>query len=327
MESVADEVHASFDLSSGPLLKAVLFDGPQPHLFIVVHHLVVDGVSWRILLDDLETAYRQALQDKPIDLGSKTTSFQDWSVKLLNHAKTGGFDHELPFWTSTQVTDLPLGQPTTGTIDSVSFLLDAADTDALLRGAPTKYRTGINDVLLAACAWSLSQWSGNDRVSIDLEGHGREDVFDDVDLSRTVGWFTTMYPVTLEVSAGTWRDTVKSVRRQLRTIPNNGFAYGALRYLTDHLPPTPHPRISFNYLGQFDSVGTTESSLYRAIHTSIGQEQDDSAPPEHLIDIVGEVGDGRLAFSWYFRGNLKSTVEPIVTAFASALRAIAEECR
>jgi amino acid adenylation domain-containing protein/non-ribosomal peptide synthase protein (TIGR01720 family) len=327
MESVADEVHASFDLSSGPLLKAVLFDGPQPHLFIVVHHLVVDGVSWRILLDDLETAYRQALQDKPIDLGSKTTSFQDWSVKLLNHAKTGGFDHELPFWTSTQVTDLPLGQPTTGTIDSVSFLLDAADTDALLRGAPTKYRTGINDVLLAACAWSLSQWSGNDRVSIDLEGHGREDVFDDVDLSRTVGWFTTMYPVTLEVSAGTWRDTVKSVRRQLRTIPNNGFAYGALRYLTDHLPPTPHPRISFNYLGQFDSAGTTESSLYRAIHTSIGQEQDDSAPPEHLIDIVGEVGDGRLAFSWYFRGNLKSTVEPVVTAFASALRAIAEECR
>jgi amino acid adenylation domain-containing protein/non-ribosomal peptide synthase protein (TIGR01720 family) len=327
MESVADEVHASFNLSTGPLIKAVLFDGPQPHLFIVAHHLVVDGVSWRILLDDLETAYHQALQEKPVDLGSKTTSFQDWSAKLRNHAEAGGFDHELPFWASTEVADLPLGHPSTGPIDSVSFLLDAADTDALLRGAPTKYRTGINDVLLAACAWSLSQWSGNGRVSIDLEGHGREDIFDDVDLSRTVGWFTTMYPVTVDVPTGTWRDIVKSVRRQLRTIPNNGFAYGALRYLTDHLPPTPHPQVSFNYLGQFDSTGATESGLYRATHTSIGQEQDDSAPPEHLIDIVGEVGDGRLAFSWYFRSNLKSTVEPVVAAFETALRTIAKECR
>jgi amino acid adenylation domain-containing protein/non-ribosomal peptide synthase protein (TIGR01720 family) len=327
MESVADEVHASFDLSTGPLLKAVLFDGPRPHLFIVVHHLAVDGVSWRILLDDLETAYHQALREEPIDLGAKTTSFQDWSVKLQSRTQAGGFDHELPFWAATETTELPVDHPATGPADSVSFLLDAADTDALLRGAPTKYRTGINDVLLAACAWSLTRWTGTDRVSVDLEGHGREDIFDDVDLSRTVGWFTTMYPVTLEVPTGSWRDVVKSVRRQLRAIPNNGFAYGALRYLTDRLPPAPSPQISFNYLGQFDSTGTTESGLYRAVHTSIGHEQDDSAPPEHLIDIVGEVGDGNLAFSWYFRTSLKSTVEPVVTAFETALRAIAEECR
>ncbi|MET0236256.1 MAG: non-ribosomal peptide synthase/polyketide synthase [Kibdelosporangium sp.] len=325
MESVADEVHASFDLSTGPLLKAVLFDGPRPHLFIAVHHLVVDGVSWRIMLDDLDTAYHQALQGKDIDLGPKSTSLRDWSVRLGDHARSGGFDHELGFWAATEVATLPIDHH--GPVDSVSVLLDEADTDALLRGAPTKYRTGINDVLLAACAWSLSQWSGEQQVSIDLEGHGREDVFEDVDLTRTVGWFTTMFPVSLRVPAGDWRDIVKSVRRQLRAVPGNGFGYGALRYLTDRLPPGPRPQVSFNYLGQFDSAGSARSGLYRAVHTSIGREQDESAPPEHLIDVVGEVGDGRLGFSWYFRGDMRSTVELLVAGFAEALRAVAQECR
>ncbi|MBP2319885.1 amino acid adenylation domain-containing protein/non-ribosomal peptide synthase protein (TIGR01720 family) [Kibdelosporangium banguiense] len=327
MQAVADEVHASFDLDRGPLIKAVLFDGPAPHLFVVAHHLVVDGVSWRILLDDLDTAYHQARQGKAIDLSSKTTSFRDWSARLSSHARSGGFDHELEFWTHAAVTELPVAHQATGPAESVSFLLDAADTDALLRGAPATYRTGINDVLLAACAWTLSQWSSGERVSIDLEGHGRADVFDDVDLSRTVGWFTTMFPVSLDVPAGSWRDIVKSVRRQLRSIPGDGLGYGALRYLTDRLPSGPRPQVSFNYLGQFNSASAMESGLYRAVRTSIGREQDESAPPEHLIDIVGEAGYGKLGFSWYFPGDLRSIVEDLADRFAGALRAIAGECR
>jgi non-ribosomal peptide synthase protein (TIGR01720 family) len=180
-------------------------------------------------------------------------------------------------------------------------------------------------VLLAASAWALSQWTGRSQVSIDLEGHGREDVFDEVDLSRTVGWFTTMFPVSLSVPSGGWRDVVKSVRRQVRAIPGNGFGYGALRYLTDSLPLVPRPQVSFNYLGQFESGGS--SGLYRAVLPSIGQEQDAAAEPEHLIDIVGEVGDGRLGFSWYFHRHQRSTIESLVDDFASALRSIAGECR
>jgi len=323
VEQVADAVHASFSLAEGPLLKAVLFDGPDPKLLLVAHHLVVDGVSWRILLDDLETGYDHG------DLGAKTTSFRDWSLRLNSYAEEGAFDTELPFWSRTNDTPIPVDHDRTGGgVDSVSVLLDAADTDALLRGAPTTYRTGVNDVLLAACAWALSQWTGAERVSVDLEGHGREELFDDVDLARTVGWFTTMFPVCLDVPTGGWRDVVKSVRRQMRAVPGNGLGYGALRYLTGRLPAGPQPQVSFNYLGQFDSGGT-ESGLYRETLTSIGREQDESAPPEHLIDVVGEVGDGRLAFSWYFRTDrhTRATIEGVVAKFAEALRGIAGECR
>ncbi|ALG07358.1 non-ribosomal peptide synthetase [Kibdelosporangium phytohabitans] len=330
MEEVADSVHASFDLGSGPLLKAVLFDGPAPHLLLVAHHLVVDGVSWRVLLDDLDTAYQQALRGDPADLGPKTTSFRDWSHKLTEYVEGGGLDQELDFWSGVRVVDLPADQPSAGAaepVDSVGTLLSAEDTDALLRGAPVAYRTGLHDVLLAACTWAFGEGA---TVSIDLEGHGREDVIDDVDLSRTVGWFTSMYPVTVTVPTGGWRDIVKTVRRQLRAVPRNGFGYGPLRYLTDRLPPVPRPQVSFNYLGQFDSGGgEAGSGLYRAVKTSIGRDQDESAQPEHLIDIVGEIGDGRLGFTWYFRtdSHRRGTVTALVDRFTTALRAMAEECR
>ncbi|ONI88959.1 non-ribosomal peptide synthetase [Actinosynnema sp. ALI-1.44] len=334
-EEVADSVHASFDLGSGPLLKAVLFDGPAPHLLLVAHHLVVDGVSWRVLLDDLDTAYQQALRGDPVDLGPKTTSFLDWSRRLTEHVDSGGLDQEIDFWSGVRVIDLPVDQEidsATDPVDSVGTLLSAEDTDALLRGAPVAYRTGLHDVLLAACAWAFGE---NGTVSIDLEGHGREDVLDDVDLSRTVGWFTSMYPVTVTVPGGSWRDIVKAVRRQLRAVPRNGFGYGPLRYLTDRLPPVARPRISFNYLGQFDSGsaekggGEPGSGLYRAVKTSIGRDQDEAARPEHLIDVVGEIGDGRLGFTWYFRTDAfrHTTVTDLVERFTSALRAMAEECR
>nr|WP_042194612.1 non-ribosomal peptide synthetase [Kibdelosporangium sp. MJ126-NF4]CEL21436.1 FIG01294969: hypothetical protein [Kibdelosporangium sp. MJ126-NF4]CTQ95997.1 FIG01294969: hypothetical protein [Kibdelosporangium sp. MJ126-NF4] len=351
-EAIADSVHASFDLGTGPLLKAVLFDGPQPHLLVVVHHLVVDGVSWRVLLDDLDTAYHQVLRGDPIDLGAKTTSFRDWAHRLAEHVDSGGLDQEIAFWSGVRVIDLPVDNPPSacnqcglccaegtegglrcaacGGVESVGMLLSAEDTGALLRGAPTAYRTGLHDVLLAACTWALSERADGDLVSIDLEGHGREDILDDVDLSRTVGWFTSMFPVSVAVPNGSWRDIVKAVRRQLRAVPRNGFGYGPLRYLTDRLPPTPRPQVSFNYLGQFDSGGAdTATRLYRAVKTSIGREQDESAQPEHLIDIVGEVGDGRLGFTWYFRTDAyrRGTVEAMVDRFSHALRAMAEECR
>ncbi|MEV4314210.1 non-ribosomal peptide synthase/polyketide synthase [Actinocrispum sp. NPDC049592] len=328
IEGVADVAHASFDLAAGPLVKAVLFTGERPKLLIVVHHLVVDGVSWRILLDDLNTAYQQAVAGTGISLGAKTTSFQDWSRRLTEFVGDGGLDDQVPFWEKASVQPLPVdlddGQ---GSIDSVSVLLTAEETDALLRGAPTAYRTGIHDVLLAASAWALADWAGDSRVSLALEGHGREDIVDGADLSRTVGWFTTMFPVSVTVPAGGWREIVKSVRRQIRAVPSNGFGYGALRYLTDRLPPSPQPQVSFNYLGQFDSGGAF--GLYRGVLPSIGREQDAAAPPAHLIDIVGEVGEGRLGFSWYYRTDRyrRSTMEQLVARFAGALREMAGECR
>ena len=221
MEKVADEVHASFDIERGPLLKAVLFtqrEGRPRYLFLAAHHLVIDAVSWHILLDDLEMAYRQALSGQPVDLGSATTSYQDWAKRLGEHVAAGKLDAELDYWAAAlggsvalpvdrapadpriRVQAVPVQEVP---VQAVPVRLDAEETDALLRRAPTAYRTRINDVLLAALAWALSRWTGRPRVGIDLEGHGREDLLDGVDLSRTVGWFTTVYPVVLDVPGQT----------------------------------------------------------------------------------------------------------------------------
>ncbi|RKT55884.1 non-ribosomal peptide synthase/polyketide synthase [Saccharothrix australiensis] len=319
LEAFADEVHAGFDLGTGPLLRAVLFREPdRSSLLLVAHHLVVDGVSWRILLDDLETAYRGG------DLGAKTTSFQEWARRLRDHVAAGGFDAEVDHWAKP----LPVLPRATTPAEVVTLELDEDDTAALLRGAPAAYRTRINDVLLAALAWALSRWTGSETVSVDLEGHGREDLFDGVDLSRTVGWFTTVFPVELTVPEGDWRTRVKAVRRQLRSVPGNGIGYGALRQ-HGRLPAGGVPLVAFNYLGQFDPGSAEAEGLYRAVLPSIGREHDPADHGEHLIDVVGEAGGGRLGFSWYHHPDAHpaDVVRGVVADFAAALRAIAEDCR
>ncbi|MFY9808631.1 MAG: condensation domain-containing protein, partial [Pseudonocardiaceae bacterium] len=345
MEKIADGVHAGFDLGRPPLLKAVLFTlgGDQrPYLLLVAHHLVVDGVSWRILLDDLDMAYQQTVRGEPIDLGLKTTSFRDWAQRLTEHALAGGLDHELDHWAAAvDAEELPVRDPRTepdNTPGTVTVLMGAEETDALLRAAPTVYRTRINDVLLAALAWALARWTGRDRVSINLEGHGREDILDGVDLSRTVGWFTSMFPIALDVTTSdepNWRDLIKSTRRQLRAIPGNGSGFGALRYLAS--PATRErlsvnglgPQIAFNYLGQWDARSQDEEHcLYWAMHSSFGQECSPGDRNHHLLEVAGEVGNGQLVFSWSYQAGLRrSTVQSVVDDFVEALRSMAQACR
>ncbi|MEU4744297.1 amino acid adenylation domain-containing protein, partial [Actinosynnema sp. NPDC023658] len=309
LESVADEVHASFDLASGPLFRAVLFRSERPALLLVGHHLVVDGVSWRILLDDLETAYRGG------DLGAKTTSYQEWARRLEAHVLEGALDDEVDHWNRS----FPPFPAPTGAPEAVTVELSEEDTDALLRGAPAAYRTRINDVLLAALAYALSRWTGSSQVAVDLEGHGREDVLD-VDLSRTVGWFTTVFPVALELPEGSWRDRVKAVRRQLRAVPGNGFGYGALR---QHglVPDRGRPAVSFNYLGQFDDAGSdTEADRGREV-------PDDSHRP-HLLDISAAVTAGELVLDWEYstEAHDEASVRALADRMVDALRGIVAFC-
>jgi non-ribosomal peptide synthase protein (TIGR01720 family) len=347
MQKVADDAHASFDLGRGPLFKAVLFtlgDGQAPYLFLVAHHLVVDGVSWRILLDDLDTAYQQAAGGEPIDLGAPTTSFRDWASQLSEFVSAGHMDRELDYW--AEIANTPAELPVDHTpvnpgvpASIVSVSLDAEETDALLRAAPTAYRTRINDVLLTALAWALCRWTGRSRTCIDLEGHGREDLLDGIDLSRTAGWFTAIYPVALEVPAAgepEWRTLIKSVRRQLRAIPGNGIGFGTLRYLgspavRDRLGGNAAgPQIAFNYLGQWDArPSEAHGSLYQAVHGPLGQEHDPAHPGAHLLEVVGAVQNGQLGFSWYYQPDVHdlSTVQAVANDFSDALRRIVEDCR
>ncbi|MCA1682013.1 MAG: condensation domain-containing protein, partial [Actinobacteria bacterium] len=340
MEQVAGEVRSSFDLGCGPLLKAVLFDlgvGQRPVLFVVVHHLVVDGVSWRILLEDLDAAYRQAANGEIVQLGAKTTSFKEWAHRLTEHAAAGGFDDQRDYWSGVdQDCDpvLPLdgvGANTVGSMGAVTVRLDPQETRALLQDVPGVYRTQVNDVLLSALGQVLSGWTGRQRVLVDLEGHGREEIFPGVDLSRTVGWFTTMFPVALDIPAETdLGGLLKSVKEQLRGVPGRGLGYGALRYLTSigGLGEQAGPQVSFNYLGQFDWSGGQDQGLFRAARGGLGGDAGPLATRGHVLDVLGRVEDQCLEFTWSYSGNLhqQHTISVLAQDMLGVLREIIGHC-
>ncbi|WP_284117640.1 non-ribosomal peptide synthase/polyketide synthase [Streptomyces fragilis] len=378
MERAADTLHAGFDLERGPLLGAGLFTGGPGRpafLLLVAHHLVVDAVSWRVLGDDLETAYRQAVRGEPVDLGERTTSYRDWARGLAAHVRAGHLDQELPHWEEA-LTAEPLPGPAlpdaegaegaegpegagnaenarnaqdagdAGGTRTLAVELGEEDTEALLRSAPTAYRTRVNDVLLAALALALARWTGGKRVRLDLESHGREDLLDGVDLSRTVGWFTTVHPVALSVDTPDdlgpdrdWRALVKSVRRQLRAVPGNGIGFGALRA---YGPPEVRERLGgesalgqvvFNYLGQLDDRPAEDAApgvgLIRAQHGSLGMDHDPRDGGSHLLEVGGAVRDGRLTVTWNHRPAVHDTrtVRRVAEDFAEALRQIARHAR
>ncbi|WP_103352219.1 non-ribosomal peptide synthetase [Amycolatopsis sp. CA-128772] len=306
----AEVLGAGIDVANGPLLTAELLDPAV--LRLTVNHLVVDGVSWRILLEDLETAYRGG------PLPPKTTSFRDWANRLAAHAEAGAFDDELPYWREALAVDaaLPVDRDATGTgAGTVTTRLDAELTRALLQDVPGVYRTQVNDVLLAALGRVLAGWTGREGVLVDLEGHGREDLFDDVDLSRTVGWFTSLYPVALRIG-GDWGALLKSVKEQLRAVPRRGVGYGALRYLTGTAPALA-PEISFNYLGRLDGAA---GSLDSAVGEGAGRA--------HLLDVVGRVDRDSLELTWYYARDTHTaaTVGKLAADLVAALGEAVAHC-
>ncbi|MFD5753600.1 condensation domain-containing protein [Streptomyces sp. NPDC127033] len=342
-QALATRTKAGLDLEHGPLVRFVVGrpgeGGGRLRLLITAHHLVIDGVSWRLLLSDLATAYDQVVSVGVTDLGPKSTSVRYWADRLNGHVQAGGFGEQVEYWrsvTASAAFELPLDTPGGGNkvADQAAVMahLDADETHALLHQVPGRFRTQINDVLLAALARVLRTWTGADRVAVNLEGHGREEIFDDTDLTRTVGWFTSIYPVALtlpdqesEGAEEDWPATMRSVKRQLRSVPDRGVGYGALRYLSGDLADDPDPRISFNYLGQFG--GTGESAENRLLGTSlpaVGSEHGPEQERNHLIDVVAVVDEGRFVVTWYYSAAVhrESTVAALAEGFVAALRSV-----
>jgi non-ribosomal peptide synthase protein (TIGR01720 family) len=342
IETKATELQASLNLSNSKLVQVALFElGFQQNnrLLIIIHHLAVDGVSWRILLSDLQTAIEQIQQNQEIQLPAKTTSFKQWSEHLQEYANTKTLHSQLNFWCADfrkSVSSLPVdyigGLNTVSTSKTLSVLLNETETQALLQEVPTKYHTQINDVLLTALAKTFAEWTGEKTLLINLEGHGREDIFTDVDLSRTVGWFTTIFPVLLNLeNSATVGDALKTIKEQLRSIPNRGFDYGVLRYLcstAQHLAAMPQAEVCFNYLGQFDQV-LQESSLFKLASESSGVERSLLGSRRHLFDINGFVTGGCLKINWTYSTAIhkEETVLSIAQNFVQALQEIISHCQ
>ena len=339
------ELQASLDLSTGVIAQVALFqlgnDKPS-YLLFIIHHLAVDAVSWRILLEDLATAYQQISRNEVIKLPPKTTSWQYWSDRLTEYAQIKAVK-ELDYWlnqSSIQVTALPVDYPsdqennTVASTASVSLALNEEQTRALLQDVPSAYNTQINDVLLTALVQSFAQWTGESSLLIDLEGHGREDLFEDVDLSRTVGWFTTLFPVRLQLQEIDHPgNALKFVKEQLRQIPNRGIGYGVLRYLQENstirekLQSLPSAQISFNYLGQFDQVLKASESL--GLAKEFKAEQSLVNQRSHLLGISGFIRGGKLEMTWAYSQKIhkQDTIKKLALGFIEALKNLINHCQ
>ncbi|NOK80121.1 MAG: hypothetical protein GFH27_549281n458, partial [Chloroflexi bacterium AL-W] len=351
---VATAAQASLDLTDGPLVRFVqvgLGDGQPGRLLVVAHHLVVDGVSWRILLEDVQTAVAQAQAGQPVALPAKTTSFQQWAQALVDWASSDRLAEEQAYWAAVHAQDVPalpqdqatpLGDLTAGEMEAVTTVLDAGQTQALLQQVPAAYGTQIQEVLLTALATAVTGWTGGTRVGVALEGHGRHPEYlpgAELDLTRTVGWFTTLYPVVLEfVPGGDLGDQVCAVKEQLRAIPQQGLGYGVLRYLTPDrggLATTTLPPISFNYLGQFDQVlqaptGEADSAGgWDLAAERNGPDVSPQTPQRYLLEVNGQVSGGELALTWSYspRVHHAATITRLTEAFTQALQHLIAHCR
>ncbi|MBW4685857.1 MAG: amino acid adenylation domain-containing protein [Komarekiella atlantica HA4396-MV6] len=343
IEAAATKLQASLNLSQGPLFQVALFnlgENQTNRLLWIIHHLVVDGVSWRILIEDFQTAYQQISQGKAIKLPPKTTSYKQWSSCLQEYAQSSALLSELDFWLKTQHQSVPLpidfpgGNNLEETTSIVSVSLSVEETQSLLQQVPAAYRTQINDVLLTAFLQTFHQWTGESYLLIDLEGHGREEIFEDVDLSRTVGWFTSIFPVHLYLENPNDPATaLKSIKEQIRAIPNQGIGYGLLRYLSRDQKITEQFSLSkaeviFNYLGQFNQV-LSESSLFSLVPGSSGASHSLRNKRTHLLEINAGIYQEQLEMSWAYSNQLhrQTTIEVLAQRFIEALRSLIAHCQ
>ncbi|WP_284212175.1 non-ribosomal peptide synthetase, partial [Methylobacterium brachythecii] len=333
------EVQASLDLGAGRLVQALLIDRSEggQHLLLAIHHLAVDGVSWRVLLEDLATAYAQASEGRPIDLGAKTDSFAQWATRLREPPAPAA---ELPFWLA-QGNGLDAGLPSDripatpellADAETVACTLDAGLTRRLLTEAPSAYRTQVNDLLLAALARTLSGWSGQDAVLVELEGHGREDVLPGMDVSRTVGWFTTVFPLRLEGAGDEAGALIKRTKDAIRALPERGIGYGLLSRFGSAeqraaLEASPQPQVTFNYLGQLDASFDSDS-LFALTDEDPGSSRSPKAPFGRPLGIVGEVREGCLRLSWRYgrQRHDRATIARLAELYADTLRDLVEHC-
>jgi len=343
MEACAAEVHAGMELAAGPLFRVALFDlGPDrpQRVLLAAHHLVVDAVSLPVLAEDLEAAYRRLADGGEPALPPKTTSFRDWARRLGERARAPEVVAQAAWWLGALPAaadpipaDAP-GAPDPEAGTAVAFAeLTAAETRALLEEVPAAYGSQVNEALLAALAEAFRAWSGRGALLVEVEGHGREDLFDDVDVSRTVGWFTSVFPVHLRAGADPG-ETLRGVKETLRAVPERGVGHGLLRWLGDpavaaELAARPAAEVSFNYLGQARAAAPGADALLVPAAGPTGPVRDPETPRGHRIVVEGAVNDGVLRMGFFHGAAVyrPETMQRLAEAYAAALRALVHHCR
>jgi amino acid adenylation domain-containing protein/non-ribosomal peptide synthase protein (TIGR01720 family) len=337
---VADRVQGRIDLENGPLVRlALLHTLRGDHLLCVIHHLVIDGVSWRILLEDFAAAYRQSAKGEAVRLPHKSDAFRTWAETLRQYAAGQELLEERAYWQQVERAvmesePLPLARPLGPDekrqhyYETLESTVDEEETGLLLTGVHRAFGTDINDILLTALGLAVKDWAGVNRLAVTLEGHGREEIGAGLDLSRTLGWFTAQFPVILDMSGSEDpAQLLKEQKEMLRRIPHKGIGYGILKYLVPPPQPEPEPArqpdIRFNYLGQFAEVdGFGPSPL------PLGQTRGPGIENPFLLDINAVVRQARLMIEWCYNNCAfdRAAVERLSAGYRRQLGRIIALC-
>ena len=330
---------ASLDLAAGDLFRTVLFrtpEGAADLLVVLAHHLVVDAVSLRILVEDILHVCAGG------NVPAQATPMRHWAQQLAGEGQSLSDEilAQTAYWSSV-VGAIPASMPfephrqACGRIRTVSGGLSLEATSALLRDVPAAYDTRINDILVSALVRAFSGWRGKADLAINLEGHGREGVLEGVDISRTVGWFTSVFPVCLHDPQDGPASLIQQTKRTLAQIPQRGIGYGMLRYLRKEaavIPPV-EPMVQFNYLGQWDNVSFDDPDVSMPSAAILSLIDQASVDPrnrrQHALEIEARIVQGRLETDWHFDEGVVSSGEAqaFVQRYCAALNALIDHCR
>ncbi len=339
----ATQVQSSFNLRQGPLFKSVVFQTEKKdYVLLVAHHLLVDAVSWRIIIEDLIETYSELLKGKVIPLQDKTHSYQHWAKSLYNYAQDPAILKELVYWkTQEEISVKPLPVDFKGKEIKSSrtheILFSKIETSALLLDTNKLYDTEINDILISALGLAVKKWSGHNKTRLNLEGHGRENMIESIEVSRTVGWFTAIFPVVVDASHSELSETIKATRAYLKQIPNKGVGYGILRYLVDAnkkegLTFKDNAEIVFNYLGQLNQSTVQENKESKLGMTLSSMPVGESISSQNIdlvkLNISGIITNEQLRISFEFSPEMykEKTIESLALNYQNSLRDILAHC-
>ncbi len=335
LEIEGNRLQKSLDISHGPLLKAGYFrlDEGQGRLLLVVHHLAVDGVSFGVLLEELEAAYDSLLHGAVLTTEPAALPWSAWASELERYACRPELIAERGYWTAAlagvdgRLPVSPHGDRSVGASREVVQRWDTTVTRCMLEGASRAFGMRIDEVLVAALAETIAEWTGQRGALIELEGHGRELVIDGFDPTRTVGWFTTRYPVWLPAT-GSAPTVLENVKEALRSVPKKGLNWGLFAYSKDEAARVecerlPKPDVSFNYLGRLDAL-LREGGRFSLADEPAGESLAPESQWAHSLDLLGVVSGGELSLRWRFSPTVVSEAEVarLASAFESKLEAL-----
>ncbi len=343
MHEILSKLQYELNITDGPLIKVAYFDsGDQEkgRLFITVHHLVIDGYSWRLMLDTLQMIYEQLTNSGSVQLPVKGLSFKKWSEHLYEYAYSNQLKDELAFWKNnvpSSVNTIPIdmegGRNDENSARTLSFMLTEKETKYLLHDTYQLFKMRIDDILLSALSSTLANWSGE--TLVDLEGHGRNPLLKEYDTSRTVGWFTCVYPIVMgdiEKEKGI-AEILKQVKERYRAIPNGGIGYEILYYLAEkemrgQISSRKRGQISFNYLGQFEQA-IKKQQLFNIADVNTGPTRDLNGIRSHLLEIECMIVDKKLCVEWKYSANshLVETIQGLAKDFVNNLKNIIDHCQ